>query len=249
MLQARRGDRMKRREFITPLESAASKTNATKQKEEVPKKDGPETPPDSPPIDLWDDAVKKLIRGAKKRGYVTHDQINALLPSEEVKSEQIEDILVMFSELGVNVGQTKEAELEETPEDAKEEPEGEESDGDLMELRRSTPAETKKSEPGEHTDDPVRMYLREMGSVELLSRDGEIAIAKRIEAGREAMIAGLCESPLTVQAIIIWRDELNDSRVFLRDIIDLEATYAGPDAKAAPAAVPGVPGVPGVELG
>src|SRR5258708_5132370 len=235
MLQARRGDRMKRREFITPLESAASKTNATKQKEEVPKKDGPETPPDSPPIDLWDDAVKKLIRGAKKRGYVTHDQINALVPSEEVKSEQIEDILVMFSEMGVNVVETKEAE----PEDAKEDPEGEESDDELMEVRRSTPAETKKSEPGEHTDDPVRMYLREMGSVELLSREGEIAIAKRIEAGREAMIAGLCESPLTFQAIIIWRDELNDGKVFLRDVIDLEATYAGPDAKSVPAIAAG----------
>src|SRR5712671_715401 len=238
MLQARRGDRMKRREFITPLESAASKTNATKQKEQVPKKDGPETPPDSPPIDLWDDAVKKLIRGAKKRGYVTHDQINALLPSEDVRSEQIEDILVMFSELGVNVVETEEAEPEETPEDAKEEPEGEESDGELMEVRRSTRAETKKSEPGERTDDPVRMYLREMGSVELLSREGEIAIAKRIEAGREAMIAGLCESPLTFQAIIIWRDELNDGKVFLRDIIDLEATYAGPDAKNVAASAP-----------
>jgi len=226
---------MKRREFITPLESAARNTNATKQKEEVPKKDGPETTPDSPPIDLWDDAVNKLIRGAKKRGYVTHDQINALLPSEEVQSEQIEDILMMFSEMGVNVVETKEAEPEETPEDGKEEPEGEESDGELMEVRRSTPAETKKSEPGERTDDPVRMYLREMGSMELLSREGEIAIAKRVEAGREAMITGLCESPLTFQAIIIWRDELNDGKVFLRDIIDLEATYAGPDAKSVPA--------------
>src|SRR5258706_6058329 len=226
---------MKRREFITPPESAASKTNGTKQKEEVPTNDGPETPPDSPPIDLWDDAIKKLIRGAKKSGYVTHDQINALLPSEDVRSEQIEDILVMFSEMGVNVVEAKEAEPEETPEDAKEEPEGGESDGELVEMQRSTPAETKKSEPGEHTDDPVRMYLREMGSVELLSREGEIAIAKRIEAGREAMIAGLCESPLTFQAIVIWRDELNDGKVFLRDIIDLEATYAGPDAESVPA--------------
>src|SRR6266853_1557270 len=230
---------MKRREFITPLGSAASKTNAAKQKEEVLKKDGPETPPDSPPIDLWDDAVKKLIRGAKKRGYVTHDQINALLPSEEVQSEQIEDILVMFSEMGVNIVETKEAEPEETPEDAKEEPEGEESDGELMEVRRSTPAESKKSGPGERTDDPVRMYLLEMGSVELLSREGEIATAKRIEAGREAMITGLCENPLTFQAIIIWRDELNDGKVFLRDIIDLEATYAGPDAKGVPAMAAG----------
>jgi RNA polymerase primary sigma factor len=225
---------MKRREFITPLGSVTSKTYATKQKEEA-KKDDPETPPDSPPIDLWDDAVKKLIYGAKKRGHVTYDQINALVPSEEVKSEQIEDILVMFSEMGVNVVETKEAEPEETPE----EPEREESDGDLMEVQRSAPVETKKSEPGERTDDPVRMYLREMGSVELLSREGEIAIAKRIEAGREAMIAGLCESPLTFQAIIIWRDELNDGKVFLRDIIDLEATYAGPDAKGVPAIAAG----------
>src|SRR6266446_2697981 len=240
---------MKRREFITPLGSAASKTIATKKKEEVPKKDGPETPPDSPPIDLWDDAVKKLIRGAKKRGYVTHDQINALLPSEDVRSEQIEDILVMFSELGVNVVETEEAEPEEAPEDAKEEPEGEESDGELMEVRRSTRAETKKSEPAERTDDPVRMYLREMGSVELLSREGEIAIAKRIEAGREAMIASLCESPLTFQAIIIWRDELNEGKVLLRDIIDLEATYAGPDAKAMPAPVIGPDGQPFVTGG
>jgi RNA polymerase primary sigma factor len=226
---------MKRREFITPLESAARYTNATKQKEQVPKKDSPETTPESPPIDLWDDAVKELIRGAKKRGYVTHDQINALVPSEEVQSEQIEDILVMFSEMGVNIVETKEAEPEETPEDAKEEPEGEESDGELMEVRRSTPAESKKSGPGERTDDPVRMYLLEMGSVELLSREGEIATAKRIEAGREAMITGLCENPLTFQAIIIWRDELNDGKVFLRDIIDLEATYAGTDTKSVPA--------------
>jgi RNA polymerase primary sigma factor len=226
---------MKRREFITPLGGAASKTNATKQKEEVPNKDGPETPPDSPPIDLWDDAVKKLIRSAKKRGHVTHDQINALLPSEGVKSDQIEDILAMFSEMGVNVVETEETEPEETPEDVKEEPGGEESDGELIEVQRSTPATTKKSEPGERIDDPVRMYLREMGSVELLSREGEIAIAKRIEAGREAMIAGLCESPLAFQAIIIWRDELNNGKVFLRDIIDLEATYAGADAKSLPA--------------
>jgi len=100
---------------------------------------------------------------------------------------------------------------------------------------RATPAKAEESEPAERTDDPVRKYLREMGSVELLSREGEITVTKRIEAGREAMIAGLCESPLTFQAIIIWRDELNDGKVFLRDIIDLEATYAGPDAKSVPA--------------
>src|SRR4030095_11131161 len=113
-----------------------------------------------------------------------------------------------------------------------------------VEVTQKAVTEVKKSEPGERTDDPVRMYLREMGTVELLSREGEIAIAKRIEAGREAMIAGLCESPLTFQAIIIWRDELNEGKVLLRDIIDLEATYAGPDAKAMPAPVIGPDGPP-----
>ena len=214
----------------------ASKTNATPQKEEVPKKEGPEPPPDSPLLDLSDAAVKKLIRSAKKRGYVTHDQINALLSSEEVKSEQIEDILAMFSEMGVNVVETEES----VPEDegAREEPDDEEeSEGELVEVKPKLPAKREAKEPSERTDDPVRMYLREMGTVELLSREGEIAIAKRIEAGREAMIAGLCESPLTFQAIIIWRDELNEGKAFLRDIIDLEATYAGPDAKAMPASV------------
>jgi RNA polymerase primary sigma factor len=135
----------------------------------------------------------------------------------------------MFSEMGINVVETEEAEQEEEPkEEAEEEPE---TEGELVEVARAVPAKTEAKEPAERTDDPVRMYLREMGSVELLSREGEIAIAKRIEAGREAMIAGLCESPLTFQAIIIWRDELNEGKVFLRDIIDLEATYAGPDAK------------------
>src|SRR5262249_19926275 len=153
-------------------------------------------------------------------------------------SDQIEDVFAMLSEMGINVVENEEAEAEDAPEEAKEEAEEEDGDGDLIEVQRSTPAETKKSEPGERTDDPVRMYLREMGSVERVSREGESAIAKRIEAGREAMIAGLCESPLTFQAIIIWRDELNDGKVFLRDIIDLEATYAGPDAKTV-AVMPG----------
>src|SRR5207302_1582476 len=112
-----------------------------------------------------------------------------------------------------------------------------ETDSEVVEVEQRVPAKAEANEPSERTDDPVRMYLREMGSVELLSREGEIAIAKRIEAGREVMIAGLCESPLTFQAIIIWRDELNEGKVLLRDIIDLEATYAGPDAKAIPAAV------------
>ena len=213
----------------------ASKTEVAPQKQEVPEKEGPETPPDSPLLDLSDVAIKNLVRSAKKRGYVTHDQINSL--SKEVNSEQIEDILAMFSEMGVNVVETEEAteEGEEQREEADEEPESE--GGELVEVQQKVPAKSEAKEPTERTDDPVRMYLREMGSVELLSREGEIAIAKRIEAGREAMIAGLCESPLTFQAIIIWRDELNEGKVFLRDIIDLEATYAGPDAKAMPAPV------------
>jgi len=218
----------------------ASKTKAVQKdkekKEEAPEKEAPETPDTPLPLlDLSDAAVKKLIRSAKKRGYVTHDQINSVLPSEEVNSEQIEDVLAMFSEMGINVVETEEAETEEEPkEEAEEEPEAE---GELVEVARAVPAKTEAKEPTERTDDPVRMYLREMGSVELLSREGEIAIAKRIEAGREAMIAGLCESPLTFQAIIIWRDELNEGKVFLRDIIDLEATYAGPDAKGIAAPV------------
>jgi RNA polymerase primary sigma factor len=214
-----------------------------KEKEESPEKeasDAPDTP--LPLLDLSDAAVKKLIRTAKKRGYVTHDQINSVLPSEEVNSEQIEDVLAMFSEMGVNVVETEEhSDDEEQREEAEEE---EPESAELVEVARAVPAKTEAKEPTERTDDPVRMYLREMGSVELLSREGEIAIAKRIEAGREAMIAGLCESPLTFQAIIIWRDELNEGKVFLRDIIDLEATYAGPDAKAMPAPVVGPDGQP-----
>jgi RNA polymerase primary sigma factor len=204
----------------------ASKIKVTRQKVEMLEKEGPETPL----LDLSDAAVKALIRSAKKRGYVTHDQINALLFSEEVKSEQIEDILAKFSEMGVNVIETEEAEPEN--EGAREEPDDEEeSEGELVEVKPKLPAKSGAKDPAERTDDPVHMYLREMSSVDLLSREGEIDIAKRIEAGREAMIAGLCESPLTFQAVIIWRDELNDGKVFLRDIIDLEATYAGPDAK------------------
>jgi RNA polymerase primary sigma factor len=221
----------------------ASKSKVTPQKEETLEKEGPETPPDSPLLDRPNASVKALIRTAKKRGYVTHDQINSLM--REVNSEQVENVLAMFSEMGINVVESEEAETEKASEESHEDPEEEESDGELVEVARTTPAETKKSEPGEHTDDPVRMYLREMGSVELLSREGEIAIAKRIEAGREAMIAGLCESPLTFQAIIIWRDELNDGRVFLRDIIDLEATYAGPDTKGVATPADGAGGASG----
>ena len=229
-----------------------STINATPQKEEMVEKEGSEIPL----LDLSDAAVKQMIRSAKVRGYVTHDQITALLSLEEVKSEQIEDILAKLSEMGINVVETKEAESEEEAA-TNEEPE-EEGENGLVEVQQHpVPLKSGAKEPVERTDDPARMYLREMGSVELLSREGEIAVAKRIEAGHEAMIAGLCESPLTFQAVIIWRDELNEGRVFLRDIIDLDATHAGPDAetKSAPpigpdgqlilgAAVPGQSGQP-----
>jgi RNA polymerase primary sigma factor len=170
-----------------------------------------------------------MIKQAKKRGFVTFDQLNEVLPSDTTSPEQIEDIMSMLSDMGINVTEADEADGEDDKEEAEDE-----TDNELVEVTQKAVTEVKKSEPGERTDDPVRMYLREMGTVELLSREGEIAIAKRIEAGREAMIAGLCESPLTFQAIIIWRDELNEGKIFLRDIIDLEATYAGPDAKNNP---------------
>src|SRR5450432_1614517 len=208
-----------------------AKTLQVKDKEkddkaaDAPEKDSPDAP--SPLLDLSDAAVKKMIKQAKKRGFVTFDQLNEVLPSDTTSPEQIEDIMSMLSDMGINVS---EAEDSDSDEETKEEAE-DDTDNELVEVTQKAVTEVKKSEPGERTDDPVRMYLREMGTVELLSREGEIAIAKRIEAGREAMIAGLCESPLTFQAIIIWRDELNEGKIFLRDIIDLEATYAGPDAK------------------
>jgi len=186
---------------------------------------------DSPLLDLSDQAVKRLLKTAKARGYVTLDELNSVLPSEEVSPDQIEDTMAMLSDMGINVVETEEGE-ENQDAAAADAPDEEES---RAVATPSLPARSEtRSEPAERTDDPVRMYLREMGSVELLSREGEIAIAKRIEAGREAMIAGLCESPLTFQAIIIWRDELNDGKILLRDIIDLEATYEGPEAKAPP---------------
>jgi RNA polymerase primary sigma factor len=224
-----------------PLKASAKPVMVPKEDGADKEVTGTEATPDTPLplLDLSDAEVKKMIKLAKKRGYVTHEQINAVLPSEEVTSDQIEDVFAMLNEMGINVVESEE---QDTEEESREEEE-EESDGDLVEVSNKAPAKAEKAEPGERTDDPVRMYLREMGSVELLSREGEIAIAKRIEAGREAMIAGLCESPLTFQAIIIWRDELNEGKIFLRDIIDLEATYAGPDAKGMPAA--GAPGEDG----
>src|SRR6202522_24695 len=213
------------------MATTKAKTLQVKDKEkddkaaDAPEKDSPDAP--SPLLDLSDAAVKKMIKQAKKRGFVTFDQLNEVLPSDTTSPEQIEDIMSMLSDMGINVSEAEDSDSEE---ENKEEAE-DETDNELVEVTQKAVTEVKKSEPGERTDDPVRMYLREMGTVELLSREGEIAIAKRIEAGREAMIAGLCESPLTFQAIIIWRDELNEGKIFLRDIIDLEATYAGPDAK------------------
>jgi len=166
---------------------------------------------DGPLLDLTDAAVKKFIKQAKTRGYVTMDELNKVLPSEEVTSEQIEDTLAMLSEMGVNVV--------ESEDDA----EG----GEVAVREESAVVETTKEPAYDRTDDPVRMYLREMGSVELLSREGEIAIAKRIEAGRDTMIRGLCESALTFEAIMVWREELEGGRILLREVIDLEQTYGG----------------------
>ncbi len=189
--------------------------------ENLVEQEAPESVSDSPLLDMNDAAVKRLIKLAKARGFVTLDELNSVLPSDEVTSDQIEDVYAMLTEMGITVVESEE-----------------ESETVVAKVEEeiSTSTELMKVDapklPADRTDDPVRMYLREMGAVELLSREGEIAIAKRIEAGREAMIAGLCESPLTFQAIIIWRDELNEGKILLRDIIDLEATYAGPDAKA-----------------
>ena len=166
-------------------------------------------------LDMSQTAVKKMIAEARDRGYITYDQLNNVLPPDQVSSEQIEDVMSMLSEMGINIIEDDEAEDEDN------------RNTDLV-----TTAGTKDvalssgdSEKLDRTDDPVRMYLREMGSVELLSREGEIAIAKRIEAGRNTMISGLCESPLTFQAITIWRDELLNEDILLRDVIDLEATF------------------------
>jgi RNA polymerase primary sigma factor len=169
---------------------------------------------DGPLLDLTDAGVKKFIKQAKARGYVTMEELNKVLPSEEVTPDAIEDTLAMLSEMGVNVV--------EAEEDAADQPaEG----GEVANPAGTAVAEAPAKAAYDRTDDPVRMYLREMGSVELLSREGEIAIAKRIEAGRDAMISGLCESALTFEAIMVWRDELANNRILLREVIDLDATY------------------------
>ncbi len=189
---------------------------------------------DPPLLDLSDQAVKRMIRNAKKRGYVTYEEVNQVLPSEEVSPEQIEDTMAMLSEMGINVVDADEAE------------EAAESK-EIAPVNGAPAVRTTGASEMERTDDPVRMYLREMGSVELLSREGEIAIAKRIEAGRETMISGLCESPVTFQAIIVWREELNEERVLLRDIIDLEASFGKGPGQPTPifeqagVAAPGAP--------
>ncbi|MDP3746835.1 MAG: RNA polymerase sigma factor RpoD [Phenylobacterium sp.] len=183
---------------------------------------------DGPLLDLTDAGVKKFIKQAKARGYVTMDELNKVLPSEEVTSEAIEDTLAMLSEMGVNVVEAEE-----------------DAEGGEVAVREETQVvETAKEPAYDRTDDPVRMYLREMGSVELLSREGEIAIAKRIEAGRDTMIRGLCESALTFEAIMVWREELGTGRILLREVIDLEQTYGGINAAAAAEALANAPPEP-----
>ncbi|MDF3413149.1 RNA polymerase sigma factor RpoD [Sulfitobacter sp. M57] len=187
-------------------------------------------------LDMSQAAVKKMISEAREKGYITYGQLNTVLPPDQVGSEQIEDVMSMLSEMGINIIEDEDAEEEE----AKGGTELATTDGP-----KEVALSAGTSEKLDRTDDPVRMYLREMGSVELLSREGEIAIAKRIEAGRNTMIAGLCESPLTFQAITIWRDELLSEDILLRDVIDLEATFGdqmGEDGETTPV-VPAVGGV------
>ena len=177
----------------------------------------PEAEADANVLDTQSASVKRLIAKGKERGYITFDELNAVLPAEQNSSEQIEDIMAMLSEMGIQVVESEEGEDAETAAAPKEE--AAEDD--------EAPAGNISESSVSRTDDPVRMYLREMGTVELLSREGEIAIAKRIEAGRDMMIRGLCESPLTFRAIIAWHEALNNGRMLLRDVVDLEAMQAG----------------------
>ena len=203
---------------------AASTAEATENRDEAA---------EAPLLDTVAAAIKKMLARGRERGYVTYDELNAALPHDQVSSEQIEDTMTMLSELGVNVIESEES---EEPAAA----EVEEADGEVR-------GNLDDDDIG-RTDDPVRMYLREMGSVELLSREGEIAIAKRIEAGREMMIGGICENPLTIRAIISWRDALNERKMLLRDIIDLDATYgSGGFEQVAPTAAVAIPGDPTAE--
>ncbi|HMQ93038.1 sigma-70 family RNA polymerase sigma factor, partial [Amaricoccus sp.] len=173
-----------------------------------------------PMLDMSQAAVKKMIATARARGYITYEELNQVLPPEQVTSEQIEDVMAMLSEMGINV-----IEGDDVDDEDRRPPEAEAAEEESG--SREVALTSTSNENLDRTDDPVRMYLREMGSVELLSREGEIAIAKRIEAGRNTMIAGLCESPLTFQAITVWRDELLEEKIMLRDVIDLETTFSG----------------------
>ncbi|MCC7280743.1 MAG: RNA polymerase sigma factor RpoD [Acetobacteraceae bacterium] len=203
----------------------ATKPSATAEAA-TPDQDG-----DTTLLDVQSVAVKRLVARGKERGYITFDELNAVLPPDQNSSEQIEDVLATFSEMGIQVVEGEEGEEGETPAVKTEKTEEEESEAE--------PTGNVDEASLGRTDDPVRMYLREMGSVELLSREGEIAIAKRIEAGRDMMIGGLCESPLTFRAIIAWHDALKAGRMLLRDIIDLEATQGGPGAPSANGAAEG----------
>ena len=217
------------------------------------KKNGTETPqpatpakedPDAPLLDMSDAAVRKMITRAKQRGYVTYDELNRVLPSDKVSSEQIEDTMAMLNEMGINVIESEE----------QDEPDGEQLPA-VAAGRQVAEVPEKPEETYDRTDDPVRMYLREMGSVELLSREGEIAIAKRIEAGRELMIGALCEGPLTFEALTVWRDELMEGKALLRNVIDLEAMYGGvpgadgPLGQGVAGVVPGLAVPPAAEAG
>ena len=193
-------------------------------------------------LDMSQAAVKKMIADARDRGYITYDQLNAVLPPEQVSSDQIEDVMSMLSEMGIQVTEEEESEESEDPQGG--------TDVATVAGSREVILGGAEAEKLDRTDDPVRMYLREMGSVELLSREGEIAIAKRIEAGRNTMILGLCESPLTFQAITIWRDELLSEDILLRDVIDLETTFSDQleeEGEAAAVVAPVVPGAPAAE--
>src|SRR4051812_16281589 len=186
---------------------------------------------DAPLIDLNDASIKKLIARAKKRGFVTYDEINEALPQDQMSSEQIEDIMSALNDMGINVVENAESSDDDEEEEKEAEPAAED-EVDPLDDGGPRPAAAVKKEPTDRTDDPVRMYLREMGAVELLSREGEIAIAKRIEAGRDIMIWGLCESPITFNAIIGWSNALNEGRMQLREILDLEAMLSkGPTAE------------------
>jgi len=178
---------------------------------------------EAPLLDSVAQSIKRMVAKSKERGYITYDELNAVLPADQVSSEQIEDTMTMLSELGVNVVESEDGEAE-----AEAETEAEDSE----DLEPRAAGNVDEADIG-RTDDPVRMYLREMGSVELLSREGEIAIAKRIEAGREMMIGGICESPLTMRALIEWRNALHENKMLLRDIIDLDATYGNAGAEKA----------------